>query len=340
MGHIIQTVADLTNHRDRNALVDTLLSVFHGLIGASRLTLWNVVRRDGGLSLRRRADFGSSGAPEADARGAGSTVPLEARPDLSRCFHSREPVFRPADEAGGLSYVFPVMSGNEVVDLLEVAPSAPLSHEQMQMITGMLRIYRNHSGILDYGDCDELTGLRNRRTFNDSFAKLGNCAGCNDSCGERRTLCARYPYLAVIDIDHFKRINDLFGHPFGDEVLVLFAGLMRECFADLERLFRFGGEEFLVLLDGATMEEAFDSLDRFRIKIETFRFPQVGPVTASIGYTRVTAGDTGASAFGRADAALYVAKQSGRNQVRSHEMLVADGLIQGKIAVGQDVELF
>ena len=131
-----------------------------------------------------------------------------------------------------------------------------------------------------------------------------------------------------------------FGHPFGDEVLVLFAGVLRECFSDHDRLFRFGGEEFLVILDHATIDEAYHALESFRARVEAFRFPQVGPITASIGYTQAVAGDTGASAFGRADAALYIAKQSGRNQIRSHEMLVADGLIQGRIAVGQDVELF
>lgn len=343
MGHIIDTVATLTDHRDRNALVDTLLSVFHGLLGASRLTLWNIVDRKGSAWLRRRADFGSPRGEEIGVTGpkpGNMLIPLETRGALRDCFNSKEPSCGAAGPGGGVSYVFPVMDGPDVIDLLEVTRSSPLSHEQQRMVTGMLRIYRNHLGILDYGDCDELTGLRNRRTFHDSFARLGSCAGCQEKCGNTRTPCARYPYLAVVDIDHFKRVNDSFGHPFGDEVLVLFAGLLRECFSDHDRLFRFGGEEFLVILDHATMDEAFGALENFRSRIEAFRFPQVGPITASIGYTRVTGGDTGASAFGRADAALYVAKQSGRNQIRSHEMLVADGLIQGKIAVGQDVELF
>jgi diguanylate cyclase (GGDEF)-like protein len=330
MGHIIDTVANLTDHRDRNALIDTLLSVFQGLIGASRLTLWNIVSRNGALSVRRRAEVVSRDAAdmEDDAPPVGSMFfPLEMSARLHDCFHSRKPLRRTA--GAGVCHVFPVTDGHDVIDLLEIVRSAALSPEQERMVTGMLRIYRNHLGILDYGDCDELTGLRNRRTFHDSFAELGAYADC-----------VRYPHLAVVDIDHFKRVNDNFGHPFGDEVLVLFAGLLRDCFSDHERLFRFGGEEFLVMLENATMQEAFEALDSFRKKVKAFSFPQVGPITASIGYTQVIAGDTGASAFGRADAALYVAKQSGRNQVRSHEMLVADGLIRGKIAVGQDVELF
>lgn len=342
MGHIIDTVANLTDHRDRNALVDTLLSVFHGLLGASRLTLWNIIDRQGSIWIRRRADFGSPRGDETQTPAphpGNMLLPLETFGGLRDCFYSKEPLCRAAGPTGGVRYVFPVMDGQEVIDLLEVTRSSPLSHEQERMVTGMLRIYRNQLGILDYGDCDELTGLRNRRTFHDSFARL-NYSSCTEKCAELRACCGRCPYLAVVDIDHFKRVNDSFGHPFGDEVLVLFAGVLRECFSDHDRLFRFGGEEFLVILDHATMDEAFHALESFRARVETFRFPQVGPITASIGYTQAVAGDTGASAFGRADAALYVAKQSGRNQVRSHEMLVADGLIQGKIAVGQDVELF
>ncbi len=332
MGHIIDTVANLTDLRDRNALIDTLLSVFQGLIGASRLTLWSVVRHNGALLVRRRAEFVSlhTGGAEDDALPLGNRLfPLEMCAHLHDCFHSSEPLSRPTGAGGAICYVFPVTDGHEVIDLLEIVRSAALSPEQERMVTGMLRIYRNHLGILDYGDCDELTGLRNRRTFHDSFARLGSYGGS-----------ARYPCLAVVDIDHFKRVNDSFGHPFGDEVLVLFAGLLRESFTDHERLFRFGGEEFLIMLENVTVQEAFEALDSFREQVEAFPFPQVGPITASIGYTQVIPGDSGASAFGRADAALYVAKQSGRNQVRSHEILVADGLIQGKIAVGQDVELF
>jgi len=343
MGNLIDSVADLTDLRDRDALEATLATVTLELIQASRLTLWKVIYRGGVVRLRQRVNLVARGAPEnADPTiDPNMLLPLVFRPDLYDCFHAGTTLCRPASGSGEIRYVFPVLDGHNVIRLLEILRSSPLREDQERMIVGMLRIYSNHLGVLDYGDCDELTGLFNRRTFHDSFSQLASYSETGQQRTEDRPyLRERFPHLAVIDIDFFKRINDQFGHPFGDEVLVLFARLMRECFEDLDRLFRFGGEEFLVILSNATRREAYQALEHFRATVEKFHFPQVGPVTASVGFTTVLPGDTGSSAFGRADAALYVAKQHGRNQVRSHEMLIADGVIENRKAVGQDVELF
>jgi diguanylate cyclase (GGDEF)-like protein len=115
---------------------------------------------------------------------------------------------------------------------------------------------------------------------------------------------------------------------------------MRACFRETDRLFRFGGEEFLAILPDSAQHEAALALERFRAAVEAFDFPQVGRVTLSIGFTTVLPGDTGSNAFGRADEALYVAKQSGRNQVRCYEDLVATGVLHPKMASGHGVELF
>ena len=147
-------------------------------------------------------------------------------------------------------------------------------------------------------------------------------------------------HLAVLDIDSFKRINDQFGHPYGDEVLVLLARLMGECFRDNDVTFRFGGEEFLVILPNTDLQDAEIVLERFRAKVEAFHFSQVGCVTVSIGFTKLLAGDSGPAAFGRADQALYVAKQSGRNQVQCYELLVAKGALASAVGHEQDVEMF
>jgi diguanylate cyclase (GGDEF)-like protein len=144
----------------------------------------------------------------------------------------------------------------------------------------------------------------------------------------------------VIDIDLFKRINDQFGHLYGDEVLVLLARLMLNSFREVDRLFRFGGEEFIIILRDTDACLAAALMEDFRTAVEAFRFPQVGRVTVSVGYTRIVAYDNSSDAFGRADQALYVAKQNGRNQVRSHETLIAENVLQAKDLAEDSLELF
>ena len=129
-------------------------------------------------------------------------------------------------------------------------------------------------------------------------------------------------WLAVMDIDFFKRVNDNFGHLIGDEVLLLMARLMRTNFRFHDQLYRFGGEEFVILMRCASPEASGKVLERFRRMVEEHVFPQVGYITVSVGYTMLRNDDTPGAAFDRADKAVYYAKAHGRNQVVSYQELV------------------
>jgi diguanylate cyclase (GGDEF)-like protein len=146
-------------------------------------------------------------------------------------------------------------------------------------------------------------------------------------------------YIGVIDIDHFKSVNDTYGHLIGDEVLLLLSRLMRSVFRFHDRLYRFGGEEFVVLMRCAGDAEATIALERLRATVLAFAFPQVGTISISVGFTAIKTGDTPSTAFERADRAVYWAKSHGRNQVCSHAVLVASGELADDSKVG-DVELF
>ena len=146
-------------------------------------------------------------------------------------------------------------------------------------------------------------------------------------------------WLGVIDIDHFKRVNDSYGHLIGDEVLLLMSRLMRSSFRFDDRLYRFGGEEFVVLMRCADGDAAAQAFERLRHNVERHLFPQVGRITVSIGFTELKAGDTPNGAFERADKAVYFAKQNGRNRLCDHDELVARGLLADESRSG-DVELF
>src|SRR5690606_26818350 len=121
-------------------------------------------------------------------------------------------------------------------------------------------------------------------------------------------------WIGVIDIDHFKRINDRYGHLFGDEVLMLIARILRSAFQPGDILYRFGGEEFVVQMSSTPFEIARTAFDGLRQRVAEYCFFQVGQVTVSVGFTPIERNDTPSSAFDRADEALYEAKKQGRNR--------------------------
>lgn len=154
---------------------------------------------------------------------------------------------------------------------------------------------------------DELTGLSNRRHFRDRMEdELTNTDGGDVS-------------LLLLDLDHFKRVNDARGHLAGDEVLRQFARLLRRYACEGEMLARYGGEEFAVLIPGAGPHQAWLAGERYRQAIERYAWDGLN-ITASVGAATSKAGKSSQDElFGRADSALYVAKESGRNRVCSAE---------------------
>jgi two-component system cell cycle response regulator len=165
---------------------------------------------------------------------------------------------------------------------------------------------------------DGLTSLFNRRYFEERFA-----------VEFARSNRYRAPLSCLmIDIDHFKRLNDNFGHAFGDKVLQAVAGIAQHTLRDVDMLARYGGEEFVALLPETGPVEALRVSERVRQGIERLRLPYDAPgaeprrvhCTASIGVaTFPVPGIESAEALLRAaDDALYAAKESGRNKVRQH----------------------
>jgi len=154
---------------------------------------------------------------------------------------------------------------------------------------------------------DKLTGLYNRRKL--------------DELLDEELVRARHYEVDVsiimLDIDHFKRVNDTYGHAIGDDVLVGMAKLLRENTRDADALGRLGGEEFVVVCRHCDATACLDAALKLREAISTHAFPNVGRVTASFGTASCRADDSAASLLARADAALYRAKAAGRDRVES-----------------------
>jgi diguanylate cyclase (GGDEF)-like protein len=317
MTDILETIAELTHLRNRRELERAFAELVFSLADASCLTLWRVGRKGGEVKLRPHVSLPQYGA-------AGPKVP-PILPDCQSCLETANPVCSRVAENKAARHVYPIHDGSRVAGLLEITRPEPFPRLEEHMMASLIKVYSNHAGLLEYGERDELTGLLNRRSFSTIFSQAAT---------QTRGV------IAVLDIDFFKRINDEFGHPYGDEVLILMAQLMEQSLGECEGVFRFGGEEFLVLIGGASLEDAWRTLDDFRCKVQNTRFPQVGRVTISVGFSGFGAGDSGAAAFGRADEALYLAKQRGRNQVQCFEWLVEEGCLPDAKKANTEVELF
>ena len=176
-----------------------------------------------------------------------------------------------------------------------------------RQVTGDYAALRgNEARIVEASLTDPLTGLGNRRKMDQALAAELARAGRD---GSRLS-------VVMADVDHFKRVNDEYGHPAGDQVLVRVGRLFRDRTRITDTAARFGGEEFVLLLVGAGLEQAVAKAEQLRTALELEPIePLSRPVTASFGVAEWAAGEDGASLLARADAALYEAKRTGRNRV-------------------------
>lgn len=154
--------------------------------------------------------------------------------------------------------------------------------------------------------CDRLTGLPNRAAYDERLdQEYRRWRRFNEN------LC-----MVMIDVDHFKNINDNFGHKAGDKVLATIAAVIRDRVRETDFVARYGGEEFVALVTGAKIEDAFKVADKLRASIESCGFHFRGarvPVTISAGIAEFHDNDTPDDVFERADKAMYEAKNNGRN---------------------------
>lgn len=345
MSELVDHLAELTGFRDRDLLDVTLVGTLRDLLQPRAVAMYRCVGEVGEERWLTRARL-RAGESVASADPAWADIDglprVTDHPERLDCLVSAAAVVVPGDPHVS---IFPVTSDREVVGVLEVQTAAPLDAQQQRVVCSILRIVQNFQSLLDYSERDTLTGLLNRKTFDESFLKATAQVAAAPAAAaalldaRRASPSTARHWLGVIDIDHFKRVNDGFGHLIGDEVLLLLARLMRSSFRHHDRLYRFGGEEFVVLMRCADEAGALAAFERLRANTERYAFPQVGRITVSVGVTEVRPVDTPTAAFERADKAVYHAKQHGRNRVESHAALVAAGALAESAKVG-DVELF
>lgn len=339
MSQIIDYLTEITGFRDRESLDLALVAGLKEMISPVSVAIYRPVGDPKDLRwltcARQNAEDLVASADPAWAE-LSSLPRLADHPDRCRALEGH-----PVRTHRGSAHVslFPMVTERGIAGVLEAETAEVMDEAVSSMVCGVLHVYCNFQNALDYGERDALTGLLNRKTFDERFYKSVQTLAPADEEGRRRKINVARRWVGMIDIDFFKVVNDRFGHLIGDEVLLLLARLMGASLRAQDQLYRFGGEEFVALLACADAADATQAFERLRRKTEGFDFPQVGHVTISVGFTEIFPGDSASSALGRADRAVYRAKAKGRNQVQDHERLVAEGELANSEKAGE-IELF
>lgn len=208
------------------------------------------------------------------------------------------------DEAGELTGV---ITQKELISLT-FSRWAMLMKEYQDELCEINHILENKTKEYEaMASTDALTGLYNRHKFYELYNSTYKTMLQRDNVAS----------IVMIDIDHFKQVNDTFGHNVGDKVLIQVAHLLIRTLREVDIVCRWGGEEFILLLPTASLENAYELAQKLRANMHNLDIDTVGKISASFGVAQIRKGDDVESVVGRADEALYRAKESGRDCVKT-----------------------
>lgn len=351
---IVDNLAEITSHYDRQILEKSLLKTLNELFPESDLRLYRVrsekpteVEHD--MSLLAYCVNSIIVSTEVEQKAVMGNAELVNA--IQQAFAVGDIQFVKRANRQGWYIIYPAFDGHgDIFAVMLMTCSEMPSASDQRLVYGIIKVYSNYLSLIEKSQRDKLTGLYNRETLDAEITKL--LVGQEDEFIEevptvegelRKPLSTLRYWLSVIDIDHFKAINDSFGHLYGDEVIILVARLMTSgCMRDDDRVFRYGGEEFVILIKAAEEEDARTAFERIRKTVAEHAFPQLQRVTVSIGFVEVSQQQTASDVIGEADEALYFSKLNGRNQVQSYRELLELGKVK-KVArptSAGDVELF
>jgi diguanylate cyclase (GGDEF)-like protein len=336
--HFIDELAKITSNNNREILERSLLETLNKYHYAEEYRLYQVLTLKPELALGLLAHSTKSNiqiSEQAKRQDLAENVQQCVLQAIQQC----TVVTGSADESSQEMFsVYPAQDRSGEVFAVLIELSQTIQQDQQRLVHGFLRLYANYLRLLDQTQRDKLTGLLNRETLEDEIARIiilnqqniphGVENAANIEHDKRQSKEVFRYWLGVLDIDHFKKINDTYGHLYGDEILILVSRLMESSVRTYDLIFRYGGEEFIILLKAFDLEHAKMAFNRIRTEISHHNYAKVEQVTVSIGVIEITEQSGPAEAIAEADEALYYAKDHGRNQVCVYTELLEQGLIQ------------
>ncbi|WPL19095.1 putative diguanylate cyclase YdaM [Thiorhodovibrio winogradskyi] len=339
---IVDSLAEITRYQDRELLERSLAITLSELFPSETFRLFQIVMVEDRIKAALVA-YARDGVIVSELNQDQCQLSEPLLEAVAEAIDSRTVVELPDQRAGITQIVYPLYDKRDDVYgvLLQLTPEPGFNNQRLTY--GLLRIYSNYLALLDDSHRDRLTNLLNRETLDTEITKriIAHAGSRGPEHAKRRNADKTRAWLTLVDIDYFKRINDGWGHLYGDEVLILLARLLEKIFRQEDLLFRYGGEEFVVLFQAPGPDIAQSICERARKTIAEHIFPTVGSVTVSIGATEIRDQDGVSMVIDEADKALYYAKEHGRDQVRFYSDLINSGLIDTKTrANGGGVDFF
>ncbi|MGQ0510535.1 MAG: diguanylate cyclase [Betaproteobacteria bacterium] len=243
----LDAIVELTRQRDSQELLQALMRTLSSSIETQRARMYVLSNPEHDNEFNE-GNIQHAAIQDVFDADCGDPRPLGADPDLVACVCSGKLVSRDTPE--GRRLVFPV-SGRRHVRALLVIEELRGEAVPRELLAKLLQVYGNQSLTLARSELDPLTGLYNRQTFDDRMRRVAQSAARQRRAADGQAGLGTC--FAILDVDHFKRVNDEYGHLYGDEVLTLLARIMRQSFRHEDMLFRYGGEEFAVVLASADL---------------------------------------------------------------------------------------
>ncbi|ATC95704.1 GGDEF domain-containing protein [Pseudoalteromonas tunicata] len=336
---LLNSVVKITKNRDIDSLEFSLISTIHEFLNCKDIIIYKNLSQSNGIGVEKSASLYLDS--ENNYIWGEREILQDISKELASCLHSACTIN--IQKKNDLEQRWlPILLNDKPVGAIYIRCKT-LHSEQQVLLNSYCRIYENYLTILNENERDKLTSLLNRQTF-DRKIKLLMENQINDHFKVRTEKTNRKhhddstSWLAMVDIDHFKKINDTYGHICGDEVLLLLAQRMSAFFRASDLVFRFGGEEFVIVFEPTTQELINKRLAAFMEQIRSTHFPFIKQLTLSIGIARMSPYDFPISVIENADKALYFAKNSGRDQVIFYSDVPKANIQESQS--GDEIELF
>ncbi len=343
--HFVNALAELTSHNDREIIERSLLETLSEYHGAEEYWLYQVLTIQPELSLGLLA-YAAGGRIVVSEHAVKQQLPEQITQNVAEAIlEAKVAVAQTAEPSGDIFTIYPALDHNQEVFAILIERANEIVYESQRLAHGFLRVYANYLRLLELNRRDKLTGLLNRETLEQEITRI---IILNNECippglpkepeveeDSRLKKGELKHWLGVLDVDHFKRVNDTFGHIYGDEILILVARIMEQSVRGYDLIFRYGGEEFVILLKAFDFDDARSAFERIRTAIGTHNYAKAEQVTVSIGVIEIEQQTGPAEVIEHADEALYYAKDHGRDQVQFYDELVTLGKIRPTV---QEVE--